>query len=61
LPPPHHTAIILDVHKCIYSRSEAKKLLFTNAETGEEVSVRKDMVGPVEAYLKRTQLSSPGE
>jgi elongation factor P len=44
--------IILDVHKCIYSRSEGKKLFFTNAETGEEVSVRKEMVGPVEAYLK---------
>ena len=46
-------AVILDVQKCTYSRSEGKKLYFTNAETGEEVSVRKDLVGPVESYLKR--------
>jgi len=51
-------AIILDVHKCIFSRSEGKKLFFTNAETGEEVSVKKEMVGPAEAYLKRTQPTS---
>merc|ERR1711974_274488 len=44
--------IILDVHKCIFSRSEGKKLVFTNAETGVEVSVKKEMVGPAEAYLK---------
>merc|ERR1711939_288805 len=44
--------IILDVHKCIFSRSEGKKLFFTNAETGEEVSAKKEMVGPAEAYLK---------
>lgn len=46
------------MHKCIFSRSEGKKLLFTNAETGEEVSVKKEMVGPAEAYLKRTQSTS---
>jgi hypothetical protein len=51
-------AIILDVHKCIFSRSEGKKLFFTNAETGEEVSVKKEMVGPAEAYLKRTHSTS---
>lgn len=48
--------MILDVQKCTYSRSEGKKLIFTNTETGEEVFIRKDLVGVTEFYLKRMYL-----
>jgi len=44
--------ITLDVRKCTYLRSEGKKLLFTAEETGDEITVRKDLVGVVEYYLK---------
>ncbi len=46
-------AIQLEIAKYGFSRSDGKKFIFTNKETGEEVNVKKELIGNLEAYLKR--------